>query len=123
MTKVEFILSSISRGWLFSYVNHTSIYGNSELNVFKKIECVGKISNNWQNGLLGTNVYKTLKSCRQFLLTMLKWTNTTSVISRLWLYSIIISTKYFVYDMIYFLHLLMILFLLFIVYYFCCMLF
>ena len=95
MTKVEFILSSISRGWLFSYVNHTSIYGNSELNVFKKIECIGEISNNWQNGLLGTNVYKTLKSCWQSFLTMLKWTNTTFVISRLWLYSIIISTKFF----------------------------
>ena len=32
--------------------------------------------------LLGTNVYKTLESCGQSLLTMLQWTKTTSVISK-----------------------------------------
>ena len=32
---------------------------NYELNVFKKIIFLGKISRNWPNDLLGTNVYKT----------------------------------------------------------------
>ena len=45
MTKVKFILSSISSGWLFWSVNHTSIYESSELNVFRKIQFVGAISN------------------------------------------------------------------------------
>ena len=39
------------------------MYENSELNVFKKIEFIGETSNNLPNGLLGTNVYKTLESC------------------------------------------------------------
>ena len=58
-----FILSSISRGLDFWSVNHTSIYENSELKVFKNIKFLGEISNNWSNDLLGTNVYKTLESC------------------------------------------------------------
>ena len=45
------------------FVNHTSMYETSELNVFIKTEFVGEISNKLPNGLLGTNVYKTLKSC------------------------------------------------------------
>ena len=56
-----FILSSIPRGLEFWYVNHTSIYKNSESNVFKKIKLVRKISCNWPNDLFGTNVYKTLE--------------------------------------------------------------
>ena len=36
---------------------------NSELNVFKGMKFVGAISNELPNGLLGTNVYKTLESC------------------------------------------------------------
>ena len=58
-----FILSSISSGLEFWSVNHTSIYENSELKVFKNIKFLGEISNNWSNDLLGTNVYKTLESC------------------------------------------------------------
>ena len=55
---------------------------NSELNVFKGIKFVGEISNKLPNGLFGTNVYKTLESCWQSLLTVIQRTNTTSVISR-----------------------------------------
>ena len=51
-----FILSSISRGLDFWSVNHTSIYENSELKVFKNIKFLAEISNNWPNDLLGTNV-------------------------------------------------------------------
>ena len=39
-----FILSSISSG--LESVNHTSIYKNSELKVFKNIKLLGEISNN-----------------------------------------------------------------------------
>ena len=48
-----FILSSISSCLEFWLVNHTSIYENSELNVFKNVKFVGEISSNWQNDLLG----------------------------------------------------------------------
>ena len=51
-----FILSSITRGFEFWSVNHTSIYENFESNVFKHIKILGEISNNWPNDLLGTNV-------------------------------------------------------------------
>ena len=71
-------MSSISNGWLFWSVNHTSMVWNSELNVFKKIWFAGEISNRIPNGLFETNVYKIHIS----LLTILQWTNTTSVISR-----------------------------------------
>ena len=54
-------MSSISRGLEFWSVNHTSIEENSESNISKNINSLGKISNNWPNGLLGTNVYKTLE--------------------------------------------------------------
>ena len=57
-----FILSSVSSGLEFWSLNHTSIYENSELNVFENIKCLGKISSNWPNDLLGINVYKTLES-------------------------------------------------------------
>ena len=40
------ILSSTSRGLEFWSVNHTSIYENSELNVFKNIKVLGDISSN-----------------------------------------------------------------------------
>ena len=57
-----FILSSISSGLEFWSVNHTSIYENSELKVFKNIKFLGETSNNWPNDSIGTNVYKTLES-------------------------------------------------------------
>ena len=57
MSKVKFILCSIPSGLLFWFVNHTSMYENSELNVFKKIEFVGEISNKLPNNFLGANVY------------------------------------------------------------------
>ena len=56
-------LSSISRTLEFWLVNHTSIYENFVLKIFKNIKFVGEVSNNWPNDLLGTNVYKTLQSC------------------------------------------------------------
>ena len=58
-----FFLSFISSCLEFWSVNHTSIYENSESNVFKNRKFLGEISNNWPNNLLGTNVYKTLESC------------------------------------------------------------
>ena len=58
-----FILSSISSGLDIWLVHHTSIYENSESNVFKNIKFLGKISNSWPNNLLGTNVYKILEFC------------------------------------------------------------
>ena len=48
-----FILSSVSSGLKIWSVNHTSIYQSSELNVFKYITFLGKISNNLPNDLLG----------------------------------------------------------------------
>ena len=57
ITIVKFILSSISNGWLFWSVNHTSMSWNSELNVFRNIWFVREISNKLPNGLFGTNVY------------------------------------------------------------------
>ena len=58
-----FILSSTSNGWLFWCVNHTSIASNSELNVFKGMKFVGKVSNKLPNDLFETNVYKPSESC------------------------------------------------------------
>ena len=58
-----FILSSISKRLEIWSVNHTSIYKNSESNVFKNIKFSGEISNNWPKDLLGTNVCKTLEFC------------------------------------------------------------
>ena len=56
-------MSSISNGWLFWSKTHTSIVWNCELNVFKEIWFFEEISNKLPNGLLRTNVYKTLESC------------------------------------------------------------
>ena len=84
-----FILSSISSGLEFWSVNHVSIYEYSKLNVFKNIKFLGHISNNWTNNLLGTNIYKTFESCWQLLLTILQWTNTTSVFSKWGIFSLI----------------------------------
>ena len=56
-----FILSFISRGLEFWSVNHTSIYENSDLKIFKNINFFGEISSNWPNDLLGRNVYKVLE--------------------------------------------------------------
>ena len=77
-----FILSSISSGLEFWSVNHILIYENSELKVFKNINILGEISNNWPNDLLGINVYNTLELCWWLLLTILQWTNITSLISK-----------------------------------------
>ena len=51
---IQFSIISGLKSWL---VNHTPIYQNS--NIFKNIELLGEISNNWPNNLLGTNVQKT----------------------------------------------------------------
>ena len=58
-----YILSAISKGLEFWSVNHTSIYENSESKVFKNIQFLCEISNNWPNDLLGINVYKTIEFC------------------------------------------------------------
>ena len=63
MTRAKFILSSIFTGLLCWSLNDTLIYKNSLLYVFENIKIVGKIYNNWPNGLFGTNVYKTPESC------------------------------------------------------------
>ena len=55
------ISSSITRGLQFWLANDTSIYENSELNIFKNIRFSGGISNNWPNDLVETNVYKTIE--------------------------------------------------------------
>ena len=57
-----FTLSFISSGLEFWSLNHTSMYENSELKVFKNIKFLGEIFKNWPNDLLGTNVYKTLET-------------------------------------------------------------
>ena len=62
ITKIKFVLSSVSNGWLFWSVNYTSMVWNSELNVFKGIKLVGVISIELPNGLFGTNAYKNLES-------------------------------------------------------------
>ena len=56
-----FILSSASSGLEFCSANHTSIYENSELKVFKNINFLGEICNILANNLFGTYVYKTLQ--------------------------------------------------------------
>ena len=58
-----FVLCSISSGLEFWSVNNTSIYKNSESNVFKNIKFSGEMFSNWPNYLLGINVYKALESC------------------------------------------------------------
>ena len=60
ITIVKFILFSISNVWLFWSGNHTSMSWNSELNVFKKMQFAGEISNKLPNGLFGNkpNKYK-----------------------------------------------------------------
>ena len=57
-----FTLTFISSGLEFWSLNHTSMYENSELKVFKNIKFLGEIFENWPNDLLGTNVYKTLET-------------------------------------------------------------
>ena len=79
MKKVIFILSSISSGLKFWAVNHILLYENSELNVFRNMKSVDKISYNWPNDLFQTDVYKTLES---FWQSMLQWSNISSLISR-----------------------------------------
>ena len=63
-----FIISSGSGFWL---VNHTSVYENIELNVFKIIKLFGEISNNWLKHLLERNASKSLNSCYKSLLTII----------------------------------------------------
>ena len=58
-----FILSSTSSGLEFWSVNHTSVYENSELEVFKNINFFSEISSYWLDDLLGTNACKTFESC------------------------------------------------------------
>ena len=50
------ILFSISSSLEFWSVNHASIHGNSELNVFKSIKFLGEIYSNRPNDLLGINL-------------------------------------------------------------------
>ena len=80
---MRFILFSISSDLEFWSVNHTSIHENSESNAFKDLKFLTEISNNWANGLLGTNACKTLEFCWWLLLILLQCTNTTAVIPKL----------------------------------------
>ena len=75
ISKVKFILSSISSGWIFWSVNYTSIYENAEWMLLKNINFDGK--SNCPNGLLE-------EMCTTFLicvLTRFHWTSIASVIS------------------------------------------
>ena len=56
-----FILSSISSGLEFWSAKHISIYENFESKVFKNINFLIKISNNWPKDWSETNVYNTLE--------------------------------------------------------------
>ena len=95
---------SISSGLEFLSGNHTSIYENSELKVFKKkiiiiiiiiiIKFLVEISKNWLNDLLGINKYKTLESYKQSLLTILPRINTTSVVSKWCTFWLFLSFSY-----------------------------
>ena len=62
MTKVIFILFSISSSLKFWSVNHTSIYENYELKVFKNLIFFGENLIIDQMVYQKTNVYKTLES-------------------------------------------------------------
>ena len=57
------ILTSVYSGLGFWLVNHTSVYENSELNIFKSIKFLGEICNNWTNDLFEMDVYKNLELC------------------------------------------------------------
>ena len=59
ITKVIFILFSVSSNLEFRSVSHTFIYENSELKVFKNLTFLGAISDNGENDLFG-------KKCIQF---------------------------------------------------------
>ena len=63
ITRVKFILFSVSNGWAIWSVDHTSIASNFESNVFKKIWFFEEISNRPTYDLFGANLYKTLESC------------------------------------------------------------
>ena len=63
ITKIIFSLSFISNTLELWSINHISTYENAELQIFENIKLLGKISNNWANYLLETNIYKTLVSC------------------------------------------------------------
>ena len=51
-----FILSFISSSVEFLSTNHTSMYENSELMVFKNVGFLVEISTTWPKDLLGKNV-------------------------------------------------------------------
>ena len=57
-----FISSSVSRVLEVSSVNHTSIYENLQLYVFKNIESLEEISGSWTNCLLVIDIYKTFEN-------------------------------------------------------------
>ena len=63
-----FILYSISSSLEFWTVIDNLIYENSELNVFKNINFLEKISDNYSNNLLGIKLYKILvgNCCLQY---------------------------------------------------------
>ena len=85
-----FMLSTSSGLELWS-INLTSLYEHSELKVFQKIKFFYEISSNWPNELLGPNVDKTLQSCWKSLLSILQWTNITSVIYKWDTFSLFLS--------------------------------
>ena len=64
-----FILSSIPSSLEIWSANRASTYKNLEIKVFKNVIFGGEMCNNWPKNLLGTNIYKTLESCWESLLT------------------------------------------------------
>ena len=61
------------------------------------MKTLSKISNNWLNDLLGTNIWKTFFCIEEFcwyllltILTILKWSNTASVISKQDIFSFLV---------------------------------
>lgn len=62
ITKVKFTPLFISWGLGRWSIDHPSIYGNSELNVFKNVSFNIEIFSNFQNGLFEIKLYKAVES-------------------------------------------------------------
>ena len=77
-----FISYFLNKSLDFYLVNCHSIYQNSKSKLFESLKFLSEIFNNCPNGLLRINVYKTLESSWESLLTILQCTNSNSVISK-----------------------------------------
>ena len=77
---IFYTLINIYSDLRFWSVDHALIYENSELKVFKNRIIFYDFYTNWPHDLLGANVYKSIESSWWSCLTILQWSNTTSVI-------------------------------------------